>query len=736
MKRTTLSIFVFLSTYLFATDYYIDFDNGNDANSGTSQSQPWKHAPGDVNATANSSSIELQGGDKVIFKGGVHYRGNISLEFSGDSLNHIIYLGNSWGTEQAIIDGSSVITNWTAINDSIYYADVPDDFFIGETSASVNLHEQSSSSGQEMFMKTSQWPNPTDWFFYDEYLDFKFIPNQNITLNSITDSSVFNQDNPNYWNNSSLIVWTNPNMVIRKVITRFEPSTYTVYFDSLHAEAIYPDSRDQSYAIYNSIHAMDTPGEYYVNFAENRIYIYPHDINNIETGISASVRQFGINIANSSFITIEGFIIQKHSGDAINAGIGIGCYTQAYEEKSNIIIKDNIIKHNRHPQRGYGGIYLSGVSHALIDSNVVEDNFQHRGIFCTAGTDITVSNNTVTRSGSTSISFYNVQQSQINYNTVFESQGGHANGITMYIASKDILVAGNKLINCASPITFQDGGNFYFFNNLVKSRGDDAGVREWGRTNRGPWDDGEIVFAHNTFITASDQAGLSIERGLDTIISGNDTIFPNTYYSYNNIIDAGGGNHDTQRDYNIYTDLQWNQSERYDWYPAEHEIIEEDYTLIFTDTSNNNFDIDTNSLAYASAIDIGHLLPTDKFPDFDFNTDIDQNPRPSTQAWSIGAYEAYEIPITDPEDPSSTSQSHKTNITVAPNPTDGQISFSSDNGQIQKIEITDVIGNELLSEDNPSQNHRINLFDFTNGIYLAKVYCTDGVKTIKILVRH
>ncbi len=34
-----------------AADYYVDFDSGNDTNSGISSNLPWKHAPGDPSAT-------------------------------------------------------------------------------------------------------------------------------------------------------------------------------------------------------------------------------------------------------------------------------------------------------------------------------------------------------------------------------------------------------------------------------------------------------------------------------------------------------------------------------------------------------------------------------------------------------------------------------------------------------------------------------------------------------------
>ncbi len=107
-----------------ATIYYIDYVSGLDSNNGTSTSTPWKHSPGDTNATGNAASASLVVGDKVIFKGAVVYTipsGHISLSWGGNgdaNESRIIYDGDSgtyvsrWGsgTDKAIIDGNESAT--------------------------------------------------------------------------------------------------------------------------------------------------------------------------------------------------------------------------------------------------------------------------------------------------------------------------------------------------------------------------------------------------------------------------------------------------------------------------------------------------------------------------------------------------------------------------------------------------------------------------------------------------
>ncbi len=90
------------------TTYYVDFSEGSDANPGTTPSTPWKHAPGDPEATGVPANTSLQPGDTVVFKGGVVYEGTIVISWSGLPGRPITYDGNSagtFGTGRAVIDG-------------------------------------------------------------------------------------------------------------------------------------------------------------------------------------------------------------------------------------------------------------------------------------------------------------------------------------------------------------------------------------------------------------------------------------------------------------------------------------------------------------------------------------------------------------------------------------------------------------------------------------------------------
>ena len=85
--------------------YYVDFDGGSDNATGTSQSSPWKHAPGDPKAGGLPAKITLVPGDTVIFRAGVAYRGAIQIKSSGLPGIPITYTGEGWGAGRALMTG-------------------------------------------------------------------------------------------------------------------------------------------------------------------------------------------------------------------------------------------------------------------------------------------------------------------------------------------------------------------------------------------------------------------------------------------------------------------------------------------------------------------------------------------------------------------------------------------------------------------------------------------------------
>lgn len=92
---------------------YIDFEKGNDNNSGKNKNSAWKHHPWDLNSSGKSK--ESKGADTYIFKNGSIYRGTITIKRSGEPDNPIRFTSDpSWGKGQAAFFGSLNVTGgWT-----------------------------------------------------------------------------------------------------------------------------------------------------------------------------------------------------------------------------------------------------------------------------------------------------------------------------------------------------------------------------------------------------------------------------------------------------------------------------------------------------------------------------------------------------------------------------------------------------------------------------------------------
>jgi hypothetical protein len=88
---------------------YIDYEQGNDSNGGSSRETPWKHHPWDPQASGNAK--RCKGIHTYIFKRGVYYRSTITARESGTATNPIrLTIDPAWGTGQAVISGGRRIT--------------------------------------------------------------------------------------------------------------------------------------------------------------------------------------------------------------------------------------------------------------------------------------------------------------------------------------------------------------------------------------------------------------------------------------------------------------------------------------------------------------------------------------------------------------------------------------------------------------------------------------------------
>jgi parallel beta-helix repeat protein len=581
-----------------AATYYVDFQAGNDHNNGSSESTPWQRAPGDSMATGKPKSTVLTGGDSVLFKGGIAYKGSLDLGFSGTPGAHIIYRGDGWGADKAILEGSNPMRlQWTRCGSpadcagntnyaQIYFAASPPDY----KEFTAGLFENGE------FLWYAQSPNPPDPFNYDAVPGFYSIPRQSSsirqTLNSITDPRVLTQSEPAFWNGGSIIMWVQGNATTIKRISGFDPATHSISHETLaNPNTPYTD-RDSHYALLNHPALIDRPGEYALDSVNHRLYLWPRDSSDPNRHEYSTAGKTAISDGRLlQHVTIEGFRIQLFTQGIKFAKGG-----------SNIVIRNNEVR-NLRANDWYA--IQSNASDALVESNRVENCSRAVGILI-GGARVVIRNNIVRNASRQGIWLMRASDCQVLNNSLSDITGTHANGLSVYMNSSNIVVAGNTILNCHSPLTFEQSANLTFVNNIVIGTGG-SNVNDWGGCS------GTLAFYNNVFVKNSRHAALNIQSPQATLIIRN------------NILDGGsGGGH------NIFTGLGWRQNLQYGWKLGAGELLVTNLATIFVNPDQNDFRLKPGSPAIDAGMDVGAA---------GFTTDIAGVKRTAGAAWDIGAYE-------------------------------------------------------------------------------------------------
>ena len=111
-------LMVCLALFGQAATYYVSH-NGNDQNSGTSPSQPWRTID-----RVQQVSYSLQPGDQILFERGGVYPGMLIVPRSGNSAQPIV-VGAYGSGDRPVISGGEPVINWVQHNGNIWRASVP-----------------------------------------------------------------------------------------------------------------------------------------------------------------------------------------------------------------------------------------------------------------------------------------------------------------------------------------------------------------------------------------------------------------------------------------------------------------------------------------------------------------------------------------------------------------------------------------------------------------------------------
>lgn len=628
-----LAVLLFAAPAWSAT-YYVDYASGDDTNNGTSDATPWKHCPGDSNATDNAD-ITLSAGDTVNFKGGVRYLGQITVNQDGTSESRITFQGQpaDWGTGAAIIEGSDTLS-WTQCPNAetcggnpnyanIYYATLPEG-----ADHLLNLIDDTSP----VYFATA--PAIATPFFFNDITQ-GYTDATTATQTTIIDATNLTQTD-DYWNGAWVIVHTSGNSERYGRVTDFVAATDTLTFTSLGKDP-YQGGGTYKYTLFNSVKLITQANRYAIDTVNEKIYVWPTTDTSM---LRAGTRAYCFYNAKD-YITIDGFILNGTYDTVYGAGRAISGSTSTTLE--GVIYKNLTVK-NITNNGASAAVYLRCNGNA---TNYVQDNtfnYIHGRAINVWGPSNTVKDNDLDYVSGTGI-YYAATTSGtagglIYGNTMDHMSGIHGNGISVYgqlisevqYFATDFLVYNNIVLNMTNTygpyaLTLEEAYDYTVYNNVL-----DGKYGHWGLGNY----DASMGYAHyyNNTITGTSyitwSGGDAKSRFTEIVWKGN---------ILNDIDESEGV---TERAYNFYT----SNMDSLDTGEVEN--------VSLPDVLTNYMDDDFTLKSGSAAID---AFPTASAPTGTFSTDILGVTRPIGSDWDIGAYEFGLIynPLPNTDQPSGTT---------------------------------------------------------------------------------
>jgi parallel beta-helix repeat protein len=517
------------------TTYYVDFASGNDSNSGTSISRPWKRAPGDPLATGTAAAATLVGGDTVRFRGGVSYRGSIKMKFSGDPGAPILYAGTGFGTGNAIIDGADAAAtsvpcpsqsacgnapNWTSLRLVTFTA---------PTTSYTKLYDALGPLGEAIV------PNMADPFFGDDIDSFAVTPKAAATAiaagrldNAQLAAAALGQPQ------ARVALWVKPNKVVERDIISISGST--IFFDATDVTP-YTD-RDGRAAIVGSVKGLTKPGGFAL-LGTGKAVVYPRSGGGTQVFVGSG--RSGIDLNGAANIRITGlrFVRGTSSSASTREGIAI---TNISGTPANIAIEGNFFGPLA-MRNGYGAINLSDATNLTIRGNRFTDLQWSSGIRLGTGVvGAVIEGNRLNRGGRTGIYMQGSRNVTVRANILSGFGGVHGNAMSAYLGNRSVAFIGNCVFNSARPLTFHgdDGlepNDIRVTGNILVADADaSAAIQSWGKGTRvvnisgnlllGP-KFGAILNADDIGVTATRNrtSGITVSGGAqpgDWVVSQND----------------------------------------------------------------------------------------------------------------------------------------------------------------------------------------------------------------------
>lgn len=480
--------------------FYIDFAKGVDSNSGTSASQPWKHAPGDSAATGLPAKTALQAGDTVRFKAGVPYRGTINVKKSGTAAKPIIYTGSGFGQGRGVWDGAdpaksaAKCTSQAACGGASNWRNLWLITYAIPKTANQKIYDMEGPLFEAMA------PVQKDAFWGDDINQFVSIPLRQVaavTAGRLENAALAEaaRNEPN----ARLSIWVYGNEVQQRKIKSV--SGNIVYFDATGLR-LYTD-RDTKAAIVGAVRSVTKPGLYAL-LGNGKAIVYPRAGGGEQYSIGNG--RYGFFVHDVANIVVHGmdFVHGTAASNSVRDGVailGTGAKMQNIRFEGNRLYDFSL-------QSGQGAIYLHNVAGLTVRGNRL-DNLEGASGMRIGGnsTNVLVEGNSVRRLGRTGIYLQTVNGATVRNNIISDVNSVHGNAFSFYLAHQNVTMTGNCVFNSTRPLTFHGDGkyspiaNLKILNNIFIANGSAegrAGLASWGNNTRTVTIENNIAIGRST----------------------------------------------------------------------------------------------------------------------------------------------------------------------------------------------------------------------------------------------
>jgi parallel beta-helix repeat protein len=433
-KPLSLLLAILLISFAANARTYYFAANGNDANSGTSTSSPWKTLN-----KFNSIFSSLSPGDYVLFNRGDVFYGNLVISKSGSSGSPIT-IGAYGSGAQPVITGFTNVTAWTNLGNNIWES----------SSAISTLPATDMVTINRKNTPMGRYPN-TGYLTYQSFNG----------KTSITSSSV----------NSSITNWTGAEVVIRKqrwIIDRNKITGHSGGTITYISSSNYNGQTGYGFFIQNDARTLDTQNEWYYNPSTKRIRIYS---TSMPSNVQVATKDTLVYMKYRNYITFDNLSIQGSNKDAFvilsSANVTIQNCNIDYSGKdaiwgsqnfglpsANFIFKNSTINHTNNNAISLASEFAG----ALISHNSVKNTGMIVGMgqsgdgmyygIQTRANNVVIENNEVDSVGYVGIGFWNnntiVRNNLVNGFCFVKLDGA---GIYTWIGTGNSPYTGQKVLN-------------------------------------------------------------------------------------------------------------------------------------------------------------------------------------------------------------------------------------------------------------------------------------------------